>query len=74
MLVCDMEKCKELPESMLRLCELPRAPAFEMREGKLIIKFEQDIPSIRLRGRTYLVTEGPSVIVGGKKLTIGEIV
>jgi len=63
-----------MPQSTLELGDFPQSPAFEIREGKMLIKFEQDVPEISMRGHKFKVTESPSVIVGGKKIDVGEII
>jgi len=68
-----MKNEKELPQSMLEVGELPRAPAYEMRQGKLLIRFEPDVPSVRVGLNTFSVTDAPCVVVGGKKMAIDNI-
>ncbi len=48
--------------------------AFEMRAGKLHVLVEECTPSVRVGGRTYLITEPPSVIVNGVKRYVDEII
>ncbi|MCX8194689.1 MAG: hypothetical protein N3G22_01095 [Candidatus Micrarchaeota archaeon] len=47
--------------------------AFERKGERLLVRIE-DIPSVKFKGRTYFVTEPPSVIVGGKKYFVEEII
>ena len=47
--------------------------AFEMRGDRLVVRLEGAVPTIKLRGETYFVTEAPSVTVGGKKHFVEEI-
>lgn len=50
-----------------------RSLAFEMRGSRLVVKLESAVPTVRANGRTYYVTESPSVIVDGKKHFVDEI-
>lgn len=74
MIVCVMKNEKSLPQSMLEVGELPRSPAYEMRNGKLLIKFEPEVPSVRIGKETFSITDAPCVVVGGKKLPVSLIV
>ena len=48
--------------------------AFERKGGRLKVMLEEAVPRVKLRGITYFVTEAASVIVGGKKHFVEEIV
>jgi hypothetical protein len=48
--------------------------AFEMRGGKLRVLLEDVVPTVKCSGETFYITESPSVIVGGKKFFVEEIV
>ncbi len=48
--------------------------AFERKGGRLKVMLEEAVPRVRLHGTTYFVTEAASVIVGGKKHFVEEIV
>lgn len=48
--------------------------AFEMRGDRLIVKLEEVVPTVKIGGETYFVTESPSVNVNGKKYFVDEIV
>jgi len=47
--------------------------AFEMRGSRLVVKLEGGVPTVKLHGETYFVTEAPSVSVGGRKHFVEEI-
>lgn len=51
-----------------------RSLAFEMRGNRLVVKLEEAVPTVRLGGSTYYVTESASVTVNGKKYFVDEIV
>lgn len=53
--------------------ELPQSPAFEMRDGKMVIKFEADIPSASIGGHSFGINEKPSIIVRGEKISVETI-
>ena len=48
--------------------------AFERRGGRLVVRLEDAVPKVKLRGETYFVTESPSVTVAGKKYFVDEII
>ena len=47
--------------------------AFEMRGSRLVVKLEGGVPTVKLHGETYFVTEAPSVSVSGRKHFVEEI-
>ena len=47
--------------------------AFEMRGNRLKVILEDAVPTVRVSGETYFVTESPSVTIGGKKYFVDEI-
>lgn len=51
-------------------------PVYEIAEGKLVIRFpiEEEALSVRLYGHTFRADEGPSVIVGGQKRPVENLV
>jgi len=48
--------------------------AFERKGGRLVVRLEDAVPRVKLRGITYFVTEPPSVVVDGKKHFVQEII
>ena len=48
--------------------------AFEMRGNRLVVKLEENVPTVKVHGETYYVTESPSVTIGSKKYFVEEIV
>ncbi len=48
--------------------------AFEMKGNRLVVKLEEMVPSVKISGQTFYVTESPSVLIGGKKHFVEEIV
>ncbi len=48
--------------------------AFEMKGNRLVVKLEDCVPSIKLKGKRYYVTESPSITINGKKHFVEEIV
>jgi hypothetical protein len=40
---------------------------------KLYLRYER-IPSVRMRGSTFFVNEGPSVVVSGKKYSVQQLI
>ncbi|VVC01860.1 Uncharacterised protein [uncultured archaeon] len=48
--------------------------AFERKGGRLRVKLEDAVPRVKLRGVSYAVTEAPSVMIGGRKHFVEEIV
>ena len=48
--------------------------AFEMRGNRLRVLLEEVVPTVKVSGETYFVTESPSVTVSGKKYFVDEIV
>jgi hypothetical protein len=48
--------------------------AFEIRGNRLKVLLEEVVPTVRIAGETYFVTESPSVIVSGKKYFVDGIV
>ena len=48
--------------------------AFEMRGNRLVVKLEEVVPTVKVQGETYFVTESPSVTVLGRKYFVDEIV
>jgi len=50
-----------------------RSLAFEMRGSRLVVKLEGGVPTVKLHGETYFVTEAPSVSINGKKHFVEEI-
>lgn len=73
MLVCVMETTKQMPKSTLEMGKFPLSPAFEMRDGKLLLKFEQDVPSAESCGQVFHATDAPSVVMRGRKIWISSI-
>jgi hypothetical protein len=53
---------------------IDKSLAFEMRGGKLRVLLEECVPSAKIAGETFYITETPSLIVGGKKYFVEEIV
>ena len=47
--------------------------AFERKGGRLKVMLEDGVPTVRLNGRTYFVTEAPSVLAGGKKHFVEDV-
>ncbi len=47
--------------------------AFERRGNRLKVILEDAVPTVRLSGETYFITEAPSVTVGGRKHFVEEI-
>ena len=47
--------------------------AFEMRGSRLVVRLEGGVPTVKLHGETYFVTEAPSVSVNGKRHFVEEI-
>ncbi|MFA6490090.1 MAG: hypothetical protein WCT52_05430 [Candidatus Micrarchaeia archaeon] len=47
--------------------------AFEMKGNRLKVMLEEVVPTVRVAGETYFVTESPSVSVNGKKYFVDEI-
>ena len=41
--------------------------------GKVYLSYER-IPSVRVRGSTFFVNEGPSVVVSGKKYAVQQLI
>lgn len=54
--------------------ESERSLAFECRGDRLVVRLEDAVPRVKLRGITYFVTEAASVTVNGKKFFVEEIV
>jgi hypothetical protein len=50
-----------------------RSLAFERRGDRLVVRLENVVPTVKLHGETYLVTEGPSVTIEGRKYFVDEI-
>lgn len=48
--------------------------AFEMRNGRMRVLLEECVPSVKVSGQTFYITEAPSVIVNGKKMFVEEVV
>ncbi|MEM4634125.1 MAG: hypothetical protein QW275_03150 [Candidatus Anstonellaceae archaeon] len=48
--------------------------AFEARGKKLKVLIEEAPPFVTFKGRSYLATEKPSVIVAGRKYFVEDIV
>ncbi len=48
--------------------------AFEMKGNRLKVMLEDVVPTVKVAGETYFVTESPSVSVKGKKYFVDEIV
>jgi|GEM_PF-6170472 len=48
--------------------------AFEVKGGRLIVKSESALPSVRYQGRAYVADEGPSVIVNGRKYAVDCVI
>lgn len=48
--------------------------AFEVKGGRLKVLLEEGVPSVKKDGQTYFVTEAPSLVAGGKKYFVEEIV
>ena len=53
---------------------LGKSLAFEMVGNRLKVHLEEGVPSVRISGETFYITEAPSVIVGGKKRFVEEII
>ena len=51
-----------------------RSLAFERRGERLIVRLEGAVPTVKLHGQVYFVTEAASVVVGGRKHFVEEIV
>jgi hypothetical protein len=68
-----MEKEMQMPKSTMEDGPFAQSPAFEIRQGKLVIKFEPDIPYVTHGGNEFAVMEAPSLVVGGKKIPVAEI-
>lgn len=47
--------------------------AFESRGGKLRVLLEECVPSVKMEGETYYITESPSVTVGKRKYFVEEV-
>jgi len=47
--------------------------ALEMCGDEVRIKFEEDVPSVKVGGVTFRITEPPCVVIGGKKHYVDEI-
>jgi hypothetical protein len=41
--------------------------------SKLYLHYER-IPSVRVRGSTFFVNEGPSVVIAGKKYAVQQLI
>lgn len=50
-----------------------RSLAFKMRGNRLKVLLEEVVPTVKVGGETYFVTESPSVMVRGKKYFVDEI-
>ncbi|GEM_PF-1177170 len=68
-----MENGKQMPSSILESGPFAQSPAFEIRQGRLVIKFEPEIPYARVGRHEFSAAETPSVVVAGKKMTVSEI-
>ncbi len=51
-----------------------RSLAFEMKGDRLVVRLEEAVPTVKVDGQTYFVTESPSVSVNGRKYFVDEIV
>jgi hypothetical protein len=52
---------------------MEKSLAFEVVGGRLKVKLEESVPTVRFMGETYAVTESPSVTVRGKKYFVDDI-
>jgi hypothetical protein len=59
---------------MVEALDGEKSLAFERRGNRLVVRLEEAVPRIKLRGITYFVTESPSVTIAGKKYFVDEIV
>ena len=50
-----------------------RSLAFERRGGRLVVRLEAAVPTVRMHGQTYFVTEAPSIVVDGRKFFVEEV-
>ena len=64
----------------LTIAELERIPlspsqslALEMVGDEVRIKFEEEVPSVKVGGITFRITEPPSIVIAGKKHYVDEI-
>ena len=56
------------------MVDTEKSLAFEVKGGRLKVLLEDSVPSVKKDGQTYYVTEAPSLIAGGKKHFVEEIV
>ena len=59
---------------MVEVTGAEKSLAFEVKGGRLRVLLEDSVPSVKKDGQTYFVSEPPSVIAGGKKHFVEEIV